>query len=62
MEECRLQLRRRGSNQVTKSRSCCYTAAMKVHSKLGPGLLESAYEVCLDREVAKRGVASSAAG
>ena len=31
-------------------------AAYKVHSNLGPGLLESVYEVCLCRELAKRGV------
>jgi GxxExxY protein len=30
-------------------------AAMKVHSKLGPGLLESAYEACLEYELKKRG-------
>lgn len=29
-------------------------AAMKVHSTLGPGLLESAYEVCLTHELRKR--------
>ena len=29
-------------------------AAMKVHSVLGPGLLESAYEVCLKHELEKR--------
>ena len=29
-------------------------AAMRVHSQLGPGLLESAYEVCLRHELAKR--------
>ncbi len=29
-------------------------AAMKVHSALGPGLLESAYETCLIRELRKR--------
>ena len=30
-------------------------AAMKVHSALGPGLLESAYAVCLRHELIKRG-------
>ena len=29
-------------------------AAMKVHSALGPGLLESAYEACLAHELGKR--------
>lgn len=31
-------------------------AAMKVHSALGPGLLESAYAVCLRHELIKRGL------
>ncbi len=31
-------------------------AAMRVHSALGPGLLESAYEVCLKYELEKRGI------
>lgn len=30
-------------------------AAFTVHTKLGPGLLESVYEVCLAHEVGKRG-------
>ena len=30
-------------------------AAMKVHSALGPGLLESAYPACLRHELIKRG-------
>jgi GxxExxY protein len=30
-------------------------AALRVHSVLGPGLLESAYEVCLAEELRKRG-------
>jgi len=30
--------------------------AMRVHSKLGPGLLESVYEVCLAHELVKRGL------
>lgn len=29
---------------------------MKVHTALGPGLLESAYEACLTRELRKRGL------
>ena len=32
------------------------TAAMKVHSLLGPGLLESAYEACLVHELRKQGL------
>src|SRR3954470_24388497 len=32
-------------------------AAIKVHSVLGPGLLESAYQVCLAHELRKRGLA-----
>ena len=31
-------------------------AAMKVHSALGPGLLEGAYEACLAHELRKRGL------
>jgi GxxExxY protein len=31
-------------------------AAMKVHTVLGPGLLENAYEACLKRELGKRGL------
>ena len=31
-------------------------AAMKVHTALGPGLLESAYEACLMHELKKRGL------
>jgi len=31
-------------------------AAMKAHSALAPGLLESAYETCLIRELRKRGL------
>jgi GxxExxY protein len=31
-------------------------AAMKVHSAVGPGLLESAYELCLAHELTKQGL------
>jgi GxxExxY protein len=40
-------------NQVT---GAVVSAAMKVHSVLGPGLLESAYQACLARERRNRGV------
>jgi GxxExxY protein len=33
------------------------SAAMKVHSRLGPGLLESTYQACLQYELIKRGLA-----
>jgi len=33
------------------------TCAFRVHSMLGPGLLESAYETCLAHEVGKSGLA-----
>jgi len=31
-------------------------AAMKVHTALGPGLMENAYEACLEHELGKRGL------
>lgn len=40
-------------NQITEA---VIGAAMKVHSALGPGLLEKAYEVCLAHELMKRGL------
>jgi GxxExxY protein len=40
-------------NQVTGS---IVDAAMKVHSALGPGLLESVYEKCLKHELTKQGL------
>jgi hypothetical protein len=39
-------------NQVS---AAVVSSAMKVHSILGPGLLESAYDVCLSHELRKRG-------
>lgn len=39
-------------NQITGAVVDC---AMKVHSALGPGLLESAYEACLKHELIRRG-------
>ena len=35
---------------------CVITAALKVHSALGPGLLESTYEACLAHELKKIGL------
>ena len=40
-------------NEIT---GAIITAAMKVHSVLGPGLLESAYEACLAYELEKMGL------
>ncbi len=41
------------TNQLTRE---IIAAAMKVHSTLGPGLLESAYEACLAHELRRRGL------
>jgi GxxExxY protein len=40
-------------NQISGS---VVDAAMKVHSVLGPGLLEKTYEICLSHELRKRGL------
>jgi len=40
-------------NELAKT---VFEAGMKVHSKLGPGLLESAYEECLFYELQKNGL------
>jgi GxxExxY protein len=37
-------------------------AAIKVHSAVGPGLLESAYEACLSYELERQEIAVRAAG
>ena len=43
---------RRRMNKIT---GAIVDAAIKVHKVLGPGLLESAYEKCLEYELQKRG-------
>jgi GxxExxY protein len=40
-------------NQVS---AAIVSSAMRVHSLLGPGLLESAYNACLAHELRKRGL------
>ena len=41
--------------EVNKITGAIIDSAMKVHTALGPGLLESAYEICLMHELRKRG-------
>ena len=41
--------------QVNVITEAIIAAGMKVHSKLGPGLLESAYRACLAHELRTRG-------
>lgn len=42
-------------NEITENIIGC---AMKVHTALGPGLLEKTYEVCLEHEIRKLGMAA----
>ena len=44
-------------NKIDQIASEIVDSAFKIHSKLGPGLLESAYEVCMAHELTKRGFA-----
>ena len=43
-------------NTIDEIASVIVDSAIKVHTKLGPGLLESAYEACLSHELKKRGL------
>ena len=43
------------SKAVDETASAIVDSAFKVHTTLGPGLLESVYEVCLAHELKKRG-------
>jgi GxxExxY protein len=42
-------------NQITSE---IIAAALRVHTILGPGLLESVYEICLSHELTTRGLSS----
>ena len=42
-------------NMIDKVAADIVDAALKIHRELGPGLLESAYETCLEHELLKRG-------
>src|SRR5262249_44366988 len=47
---------RRGRRETGKSDQCNYPGRCDVHSALGPGLLESAYQACLAYELTSRGL------
>jgi GxxExxY protein len=47
---------RGGNMEINEITGIIIDSAMKVHSSLGPGLLESAYEHCLKYELHKRGL------
>jgi GxxExxY protein len=44
------------SPELERAASVVVDAIFRVHDKLGPGLLESAYEICLYHELLKRGL------
>src|SRR5438132_1020762 len=44
------------SPQIERVTTQIVDAAFKVHAALGPGLLESVYEICLAYELTKRGL------
>jgi GxxExxY protein len=43
-------------SRINRTTGAIVNSAMKVHSVLGPGLLESAYQACLAHELRVRGV------
>src|ERR1043165_4660319 len=43
------------SPEIERIASAIVDSAFKVHSSLGPGLIESVYELCLAHELRKRG-------
>ncbi len=46
----------RTTPEIERVATAIIDAAYKVHTKLGPGLLESIYEACLEYELLKRGM------
>ena len=44
------------AGELNKITHAIIGAAIEVHRHLGPGLLESAYNECLDREITIRGI------
>jgi GxxExxY protein len=42
--------------QINEITSRILGAAYRIHSALGPGLLETAYEVCLEHELLRSGL------
>ncbi len=46
----------RGGAELNQVSGIIVDAAIRVHSKLGPGLLESTYEACLGHELTLRGL------
>ena len=46
-------------DEANKAAAAVVDAAFRVHSSLGPGLLESVYEACLLHELRERGVTAA---
>jgi len=62
MDDLEREGRRRNSEGTAKVDRCetserVIACALKVHTRLGPGLLEAAYEECLCHAMAKAGIA-----
>ena len=59
-QSCGLELpdwkRVRVPNEIERLATIVVDSVFSVHTELGPGLLESAYEACLSRELELRGV------
>jgi GxxExxY protein len=59
-QACMMRIYHRGTEDTEepsyRSTYAIVGAAIAVHRRLGPGLLESAYEACLSRELSLRGI------